>query len=54
MSVSRSFKVCDLSLSSVAEIKKNELYAVCKLFGDPFNKFLSSWDHGIIIFIFLI
>lgn len=28
MNVSRSFKVCDLSLSAVTELKKNELYAV--------------------------
>lgn len=28
MNVARSFKVCDLSLSSIAELKKNELYAV--------------------------
>jgi len=38
MSVSRSFKVCDLSLSSVAELKKNELYA------------LGSWDNNLYIF----
>ena len=28
MDVSRSFKVCDLTLSSLAELKSNELYAV--------------------------
>mmetsp|Transcript_8685 Transcript_8685/g.7636 ORF Transcript_8685/g.7636 Transcript_8685/m.7636 type:complete len:136 (-) Transcript_8685:102-509(-) len=38
MDVSRSFKVCDLTLSSLAELKSNELYA------------LGSWDNNLYIF----
>jgi len=38
MIVSRSFKVCDMSLSSIVQLKENELYA------------LGAWDNNVYIF----
>ncbi len=53
MVVSRSFKVCDLSLSSIVELKENELYAVRKFFILKIME-IFSWEHGIIMCIFSI
>jgi Beige/BEACH domain len=39
--VARSFKVCDITLSSVTELKKNELYAV-----DKFCVLTLAWSLG--------